>query len=265
MKAIIMHHGAKWQSAKHIVKHFPPHRIYVEPFCGSCSVLFAKEKSFVEIVNDSDDTIVNVFKRLRDDPLTLASKLWAMPYAQKNWSFETDCKAEKAALAIAQAKQFYIGNQSTSTFSIDSTAAAHKPKSDVWSEWHDRVLPAAARLKAVQILNRDAITVIEKFKDRPETLIYVDPPYYGHEKEYRYTVNYSALIAACENAQAKIIVSEFAAGAALWPDYWRRESFETTGRSKTGRHGKAKKNTEFLLFNFDPPTTPPNHEGGITK
>lgn len=245
-----MHHGAKWQSAKHIVKHFPNHKIYVEPFCGSCSVLFAKEKSFVEIVNDIDDVIVNIFKHLRDDPLTLAAKLWAMPYAQKNWSFQSDCQAEAAALAIAKAKQFYIGNQSTSTFSIDTTAAAHKPKSDVWSEWHDRVLPAAARLKTVQILNRDALQVIEKFKSRSEVLIYIDPPYYGHEKEYKCGVDYDALIDVCGSAEAKIIVSEFEDGASRWPASWRIETFGTTGRSKTGRHGKAKKNTEFLLFNF---------------
>lgn len=240
--------------AKHIVKHFPEHKIYIEPFCGSCSVLFAKPKSFVEIVNDRDDTIVNVFKTLRDDPLILAAKLWAMPYAQRNWAFPTDCDAEKAALAIAQAKQFYIGNQTTSTFSVDACAAAHKPKSEVWSDWHDRVIPAASRLKSVQILNRDAIEVIERFKGNPEALIYIDPPYKGHEKEYRYKVDYQKMIDACVDTKAKIMVSEFEQGAALWPCSFHRKTFQVTGRSKTGRHGKAKMNTEYLLFNFTPHT-----------
>ena len=246
-----MHHGAKWIFAKKIVPLFPEHRIYVEPFCGSCSVLFAKPRSFVEVVNDTDDVIVNIFKQLRDNPLILAAKLWATPYAQRNWQFPTDCDAEKATLAIAKAKQFYIGNQSTSTFAIDATDAPHKPKSAVWSDWHDRVIPAAARLKNVQILNEDAIKCIERFADNPTALIYIDPPYVGHEKEYRKQVDYARLVEVCADAKAKIVVSEFELGQALWPDHFKRHTFETTGRSKTGRHGKAKKNIEYVLTNYE--------------
>ena len=239
--AILMHHGAKWLFAKKLISIFPPHKIYVEPFCGSCSVLFNKPKSFIEVINDSDDIIVNIFKELRDNPLVLAAKLWAMPYAQRNWKFETNCAAEKASLAIAQAKQFYIGNQSTSTFAIDATDAPHKPKSMVWSDWHERVIPAAARLKSVQILNEDAIKTIERFKDQESALIYIDPPYLGHEKEYRKQVDYSALVSICADAKAKIIISEFETGSQLWPGSYYRHTWETTGRSKTGAHGKSKK------------------------
>lgn len=252
MSAIIMHHGAKWGLAKKISALFPPHRIYVEPFCGSCAVLFAKEKSFVEVVNDRDDTIVNVFKQLRDNPLILAAKLWAMPYAKTNWQFAHEDEAEDAALAIAKAKQFYIGNQNTSTFSIDACAAAHKPKGAVWSEWHSRVIPAAARLKAVQILNKDAIEVIEQFAFNPDALLYIDPPYVGHEREYKYSVDYSRLVSVCAKATAKIVVSEFEAGAARWPDSFQRVHFKVTGRSASGAHRKTKINTEVCLLNFEP-------------
>lgn len=236
--------------ASKIVGLFPAHKIYVEPFCGSCAVLFAKPPSFVEVVNDIDDTIVNVFKQLRDNPLILAAKLWAMPYAKANWKFTTECDAEAAALAIAKAKQFYLGNQNTSTFSIDACAAAHKPKGAVWSEWHERIIPAAARLKAVQILSQDALEVIARFKDNADALIYVDPPYSGHEKEYRHGVDYDGLIQICSNAKAKIIISEFETGAAKWPEQFRRVRFNVTGRSASGAHRKTKINIEVCLMNF---------------
>lgn len=252
IRTVLAHHGGKWSMAEEIIKRFPPHRIYVEPFCGSCSVLLQKPKSFVEIVNDRDDTIVSIFRALREHPLELATKLWAVPYAKRNWAEAPRDRLEEAALAIAQAQQFYLGAQKTSTFVVDATAAAHKPKSDVWAEWHERVFPAAARLKTVQILCEDAVEVVKRFGQEPEALLYVDPPYIGHEDEYRHQVNYADLVDACRDAKAKIVVSESTEGALRWPAEWRREVLIRTGRSGAGRHKKSKKNEEYLIFNFGP-------------
>jgi DNA adenine methylase len=257
-QAILIHHGSKWLIGKKIVEYFPKHKIYVEPFCGSCSVLFSKEKSFVEVVNDTDDVIVNIFKSLRDKPLELMAMLWATPYAKANFKFESDNDIERACLAIAKAKQFYVGNQSTSTFSIDANATAHRPKSDVWSDWHERVIPAASRLKSVQILNEDALIVIRKFKMQPEALIYIDPPYLGHEQEYRFKIDYGSLVKECEDAVAKIIVSEFPEGSDRWPSTWSRVEIRTIGRSGAGAHRKTKKNREILIANYDLQQKPPS-------
>jgi len=250
-RAFILHHGGKWAMAKRIVPFMPEHRIYAEPFCGSCSVLFAKPRSFVEVVNDKDDVLVNVFRQLKENPLELLARVWATPYAQSNFTFPTDNAGEQAALAIAKTKQFYLGAQTSSTFSIDAAAVAHKPKANVWAEWHERILPAAARLKTVQILCEDALKTIGRFKDSPDAFIYIDPPYIGHEREYKLSVDYAALIATCHDAKAKIMVSEFERGQSLWPSAWRREVLEVTGRSGAGAHGKTKKNREYLVMNYE--------------
>jgi len=235
----------------------PKHKIYVEPFCGSCSVLFHKPRSFVEIVNDRDENLINIFRQIKENPLELLARVWATPYARANFNFETENKAEQAALEIAKAKQFYIGNQSTSTFSVDATAAAHKPKANVWAEWHERILPAAARLKTVYMLCDDAVDVVRRFANNPDAFIYIDPPYIGHEKEYRIGVDYASLVSACVGAKAKIMVSEFEAGAGAWPPEWRREVLETTGRSGSGKHKKTKKNREYLIMNYEAEATAP--------
>lgn len=46
----------------------PEHTTYVEPFCGSCAVLFNKPRSKAEFVNDADKNITETFKILRANP-----------------------------------------------------------------------------------------------------------------------------------------------------------------------------------------------------
>jgi DNA adenine methylase len=53
--------GGKHLMSKVIVKLIPPHKIYVEPFAGSAKVFFAKEPSEIEVLNDADIKIANLF------------------------------------------------------------------------------------------------------------------------------------------------------------------------------------------------------------
>ncbi|WP_423802941.1 DNA adenine methylase [Paenibacillus dendrobii] len=50
-----MHYpGGKWKLADWIIEHMPEHSVYLEPFFGSGAVLFNKEPSILETVNDGD-------------------------------------------------------------------------------------------------------------------------------------------------------------------------------------------------------------------
>lgn len=245
-------YGGKASIAKWIVSHFPEHKVYLEPFCGSCAVLFAKPKSFIEIVNDADSRIINMFDQIRSHPKELAALLWATPYSSANWRDcnSSDNELEDARLLMAQGCQFYCGNGKTSTWAIDKCSAPHKPKSEVWSDWFLRIIPAATRLKSVQLLNEDALKSISRVYSQENALIYVDPPYCGHEKEYRYKVKYEEMVDMLNESKAKVIVSEYSTAEHFYEN-WNRVEKNTVGRARTGRHKtRAKKKTEVLYFNF---------------
>jgi DNA adenine methylase len=237
--------GGKTDAASWIVSHFPRHRVYVEPFCGSCAVLFAKPRSEVEIVNDLDGRITNMYEQIRSRPKELAALLWATQYSQANWrGVKTDDEAlEDARLLMAEGKQCINGK----TFCMQWKANTGLPR--VWANWFLRVLPAAARLKTVQVLNKDAVEVMKRVAPDEDALIYADPPYTGHEAEYDYSVDYQAMIDVLNGARAKVIVSEYPEAAPLW-NGWRK--VEKHFVSTAGAHsGKTKDKIEVLFMNFD--------------
>src|SRR5262249_17923182 len=54
--------GGKNKIAKAIIKFFPKHQTYVEPFAGGAQVFFHKEPSKVEVLNDLYGEVVNFFR-----------------------------------------------------------------------------------------------------------------------------------------------------------------------------------------------------------
>lgn len=74
--------GSKQRIADQIVKTFPPHRHYVEPFAGSLSVLLAKEPSVLETVNDLDGDVMTFWRVLRDDPEGLERECALTPHSR---------------------------------------------------------------------------------------------------------------------------------------------------------------------------------------
>jgi DNA adenine methylase len=53
--------GGKSFLADIIIKLIPEHKIYVEPFCGSAKVLLNKPPSKIEVYNDADLRLSNLF------------------------------------------------------------------------------------------------------------------------------------------------------------------------------------------------------------
>lgn len=185
IRPILRYHGGKWRIAPWVIAHFPPHRIYVEPFGGGASVLLRKPRSPAEVYNDLDDEVVNVFRVLRSpkQAARLRELLLLTPWSRTEFwdSYEpTRSKVEAARRTIVRSYQAH-GNTSL----LDSSASfrarnqhghGRASAAQVWAGWPAGVPSYVERLRGVTLENRPAIEVIEQ-QDSPETLFYLDPPY----------------------------------------------------------------------------------------
>lgn len=68
MGALIPYFGGKNRLAKRIVERITPHTCYVEVFAGGAGILFRKEPSKVEILNDLDLELVTLYRVVKHHP-----------------------------------------------------------------------------------------------------------------------------------------------------------------------------------------------------
>ena len=68
MKGVIPYFGGKSRLAKTIINNIPEHACYCEVFAGGASVLFAKDPSRTEIINDLDRDLVTLYRVIKHHP-----------------------------------------------------------------------------------------------------------------------------------------------------------------------------------------------------
>lgn len=183
MKPVLKYPGAKWRIADWIIIHMPEHHTYLEPFFGSGAVLFSKPASRIEVVNDLDDDVVNLFRLIRDEPEKLAGLVEATPYSRAEYDFcfdnpDSPDPDERARRFLVKCWMGYGFRTNGRKVGWKNDVQGRK-KAYALSNWvrlPDWLLAATARLKEIQIENRPAVEVIERFK-HPNVLIYADPPY----------------------------------------------------------------------------------------
>jgi DNA adenine methylase len=180
----LRYHGGKWRLAPWIIGHLPPHRIYVEPFMGGCSVLLRKPRSYAEVLNDRYGEVVNFFRVLRDPALSaeLARAARLTPFARDEFraAYEPTESAVERARRLAVRSFMGFGSAGATRehltgFRGDVKRAGTTGASD-WTRWPDALAGFTERLQGVTIENTDALEIIVRH-DSPETVFYVDPPY----------------------------------------------------------------------------------------
>jgi DNA adenine methylase len=190
--------GGKNRLAKKIISMLPEHTTYVEAFAGGAQVLFHKPPSNVEVLNDLDFDIVNFYRvcqwhyqefvrylrfslasrklhelHVKSDPATLTDiqRAGRFFYLQKN-SF--------GGLVLKQ--KFHYGIAQPSNYNPERIP-------EIIERTHQR-------LARVQIESLPYEQVLEKY-DRPTTLFYLDPPYWG-PKLYKFNFTESDFLLLAE-------------------------------------------------------------------
>lgn len=181
MKPPFPYYGAKVRLADRLVALLPPHRTFVEPFCGSAAVLFAKPPSRVEVINDQDDNAITFLRVLRETPADLARMLRLTPYARAEY-LAADLNVPVSDLE--RARRFFV--RSTQGFNAGGTGRwagwSNGIRNGSTSDAHsvadlvDRLDACAERLRRVVIEHRDACEVVAAY-DAADSVLYLDPPY----------------------------------------------------------------------------------------
>lgn len=184
MRPPFAYYGGKSRMAAMIAGLLPKHRVYVEPFAGSAAVLFAKEPSAHEVLNDLDGNVVTFFRVLRDRPDELVTALQRTPYSREEYRL-ADLRGEMPDLE--RARRFFIrctqsmnaaGSGNAKRAGWSNGARRGSSRATTMRDVVDRLGDVAERLRAVVIENRSYETLLPVY-DAPDVALYVDPPYLG--------------------------------------------------------------------------------------
>ncbi len=202
IKAIAPWFGGKRTMAPAIARELGKHTQYFEPFCGSMAVLFAKEPSQKETVNDLHVDLINLARVIANPSVAedLYRRLIGTPFSEglleeaKAYLTNELCEIDGALTTgpiysqnFDRAYWYFLAswmgrNGTAGTARLDYQMAVRWTKNggSPTVRWRNAVesLPAwHVRLLNVVILNRDAFKILDRFEDVKETAIYVDPPY----------------------------------------------------------------------------------------
>jgi len=245
--------GGKSRLAKRIIEIFPKHTTYVEAFAGGAQVFFRKEPSKVEVLNDLDGEIVNFFRvcqlhheeLLRHFRFCLVSRKW--------FELFKDTKAD--ALTDIQRATRYLYLLKNCFASLVRNLNYHwhvvQPPGFNLEKLAEVIEKAHKRLTRVQIECSSYDQLLARY-DRPETLFYLDPPYWG-PKLYRYNftdADFSKLNDSLKKLRGKFVLSlnDIPKVRELFRDF----HIQKVELPYTAQRSAGKRYAEVLITNFKP-------------
>lgn len=260
MRSVLRYPGSKWNIASQLVRLIPEHHTYVEPFLGSGAVLFNKQQSNIEMVNDLDSNVVNLFHCIQEDSQNLARMVMTTPFSREIYevtyrnAYDNDDSYQKALKFLIQCWQGYGFRTDGSKVGWRNDVQGRERAYALWNwyrlpEW---IIDIAERLRMVQIENRPALEVIERF-NYSNVFMYIDPPYMLHTrtgKQYNYEMtdsDHEELLKMLLQSKAKIMLSGYESD--MYNDYlagWGKKQF-----SSYAEHGKPRTETVWINYMHD--------------
>lgn len=210
MKPILPWMGGKRRLAKTILPLFRPHRTYVEPFCGGAAIFFMKEPSPVEVINDAHGELVNLYRIVKHHPDELVRQFrWSLVSREE---YLTQREVDPRHLTDVQraARFFYLQKLAFGakvhgqTF---GTSASSPPRLNLMRIEED-LSQAHLRLSRAVIEHLDWAECLTRY-DRPETLFYLDPPYWetaGYGTDFGIE-QYERMAELARTAKGQVVIS----------------------------------------------------------
>jgi DNA adenine methylase len=174
--------GGKRRLAKEILPLFPKHTCYAEPFCGTAALYFMKEQSEVEVLNDINGELVNMYRVIKNHLDEFVRQFrWSLVSREIfKWLQitppETLTDIQRAARFYYVQKLAFGGRVQNANF---GTATVAPPKLNLLRIEED-LSQAHIRLARTYIEHLSWHECIKRY-DRSHTLFFCDPPYWGAE------------------------------------------------------------------------------------
>jgi DNA adenine methylase len=170
MKPFLPRVGSKRRIINRILPLIPPHKTYVEPFFGGGAIFFAKPKSEVEVINDTEPELVHFYRTIK----TLSP--WEIPDGSitdksallKLLTSEPSSDLEKVLKYIVQVSNGFCSGRIEKTPGVYHTLCPLKRLR--------KFKPYKERLADTMIHNEDYADVIARY-DAEDTFFFLDPPY----------------------------------------------------------------------------------------
>jgi DNA adenine methylase len=216
MKTPITYYGGKQKLATTILKLLPTHSLYAEPFIGGAAIFFAKEPSKVEVINDVNSELVNFYRVVQNDFVSLekhiritlhsrdlfrkASVIYNNPdmFDEIKRAWAVWCLASQGFAGMLDGSWGYDVSKNTTSKKITN-------KREGFTE------DFAIRLQNVQIECTDAIRIINS-RDTPTSFFYCDPPYFNSDCGHYdgYTIDdFERLLKTLTKIKGKFLLSSY--------------------------------------------------------
>ena len=256
----IKYFGGKGNMFNKIYEQFPEnYNTYIEPFAGSFS-LGLKQSAPIEIYNDLEQNVYTLYNVISDKDLFEKFKFKAdlIPFSEDNRKeYKIKLKEDNLSEVDRAFYYFYVNRTSHSGSGGFTTSNVirrnmSKSTSDYLSAV-DRLEDLHQRLSKVIIMNRDGISIIEKYNN-PDVFMYCDPPYHHSTRtsaRYKQDLDNNAQIEflnAVNQSKSKILISGY--NNDIYSEYlkdWEEISFVV--KTMSGKYEKKEK-TEVLWKNY---------------
>lgn len=181
--------GGKWNLRKVICPRVDAmdHTCYVEPFMGMANVFLGLEKRRrVEVLNDTNDDVVNLVRLVQRHGALLADEVASMLTSRTRYADLFHVKTndmtdiQRAARFLFLRRLTYSGKE---PYEYGFSHSSKTLKAFDADETGRRILALRERLNRVVIEHLDFADCVRRY-DGEKTLFYLDPPYWGRTGLY---------------------------------------------------------------------------------
>lgn len=260
MKTPISYWGGKQNLCTKILELIPEHNTYVEPFFGGGAVFFGKQRSGVEVINDTNKEVINFYRVVQNDFSSLEKEIRVTLHSRdlhrkasviyNNGDMFSELKRAWAFWTLASQSFSSIIDSSWGYDIIRNTTSKKiNNKREAFTEDY------AIRLQDVQIECTDALRIIRS-RDTKDSFFYCDPPYYnsdcGHYDGYSID-DFENLLKLLSQIEGKFLLSSYPSD--ILKKYstefkWHLKSFEMTISPGHNNSTKRNKKIEVLTSNY---------------